>query len=96
MLNADHRGLHIESVSEFNREHSPTIPKAFPKELLPSEKCQSALVLMINCLSFSTPNKCGPYNKGYYECKRERDAQLFTAIQKWEIDYFKKHQFVDK
>ena len=26
----------------------------------------------------------------YYQCKRERDAQLFTSIKKWEIGHVQK------
>lgn len=42
----------------------------------------------------SQANRCGIENKAYYECKRERDAQLFTSIKSWEREYFAKHQFL--
>ena len=66
MLNVDHKGLYIENTSEFNREHSPTLPKAFPKELLPQDLCQSNLALLLQCLALKPPNMCGAYNKEYY------------------------------
>ena len=90
MLNADHRGVLIENLSEFNREHSPTIPYDFPKERLPAEKCQNALTQMLVCLMGSQANRCGLENKAFFQCKRERDAQLFTSIKTWELDYFAK------
>ena len=94
MLNADHRGLLIENLSEFNREHSPTIPYDFPKERLPAEKCQNALTQMLVCLMGSQANRCGLENKAFFQCKRERDAQLFTSIKTWELEYFAKHSFL--
>ena len=30
MLNTDSKGFAIENFAEFNREYSPTVPKAFP------------------------------------------------------------------
>lgn len=94
MLNADHRGTNIENLSEFNREHSPTIPYDFPKDRLPSDMCQNVLTKMLVCVMNSQANRCGPENKAYYQCKRERDAQLFTSIKEWEVEHFAKHQFL--
>ena len=95
MLNVDHKGLHIENLAELNREHSPSIPTKFPKDLLPKDKCQSSLALMLQCLMGSQQNKCGGYNKAYYQCKRERDSQIFTSIKDWEVDHFKSHSFIE-
>ena len=39
MLNVDHKGLHIENLNELNKEHSPTLPKDFPKSLIPKDMC---------------------------------------------------------
>lgn len=89
MLNVDNKGLHIENLNHFNKEHSPTIPKAFPKELLPKDMCQHSLSRMLQCLMGSQANKCGEVNKLYYMCKRERDAQLFTSIKDWEVGHVK-------
>ena len=36
----------------------------------------------------SAENLCGSQAKHYYMCKRERDAQIFTAIRTWEIEKF--------
>ena len=74
MLNADHKGTHIENHAHFNKEHSPTIPKEFPRQLLPKDKCQHVLFWMVACLAEAENNLCGPENKAYYQCKRERDA----------------------
>ena len=35
MLNTDTKGHAIENFAEFNREYSPSIPPAFPKEKVP-------------------------------------------------------------
>ena len=31
-------------------------------------------------------NYCGEQAKRYYQCRRERDAQIFTAIKIWETE----------
>ena len=74
MLNVDHKGLHIENLNELNKEHSPSIPKCFPKEKLPKDMCTHSLTRMLHCVMTSQANKCGEMNKHYYQCKRERDA----------------------
>lgn len=89
MLNVDHKGLHIENLNELNKEHSPSIPQSFPKSRLPKDMCEMALSKMLHCLMASQANKCGEFNKHYYICKRERDAQLFQSIKDWEIENFK-------
>ena len=43
MLNTDHKGLHIENLEHFNREHSPTLPHDFPKERLPHDLCNHSM-----------------------------------------------------
>ena len=50
MLNVDHKGLYIENLNEFNREHSPTIPTQFPKERLPKDLCQFTLNRLLLCV----------------------------------------------
>jgi hypothetical protein len=37
-------------------------------------------------------NLCGEQAIMYYNCRRERDAQLFSAIKDWEVDTYKKLQ----
>ena len=95
MLNVDHRGVYIENLAEYNREHSPTIPKGFPRDRLPRDMCQHTLSHLLQCLMASQQNKCGGENKQYYVCKRERDAQLFTSIKDWEQEHFKSHGFLE-
>ena len=84
----DHKGLSIENLNEFNKEHSPTIPKGFPKERLPKDLCQHTLNKLLMCLMGAQANTCGDRNKKFYICKRERDAQLFTLVKDWEIETF--------
>ena len=50
MMNTDSRGFLVENLVEFNKEHSPSIPLAFPKERLPTELCKHALTEMLLCL----------------------------------------------
>ena len=50
MLNADHKGTLIENLAEFNRDHSPTIPHAFPKDRLPTDLCQHLMADWVSCL----------------------------------------------
>ena len=89
MLNVDHKGLHIENLNELNKEHSPTLPKEFPKALIPKDMCQFALNRQLLCLLGSQANKCGEQNKLFYQCKRERDSQMFKSIQTWEQEHIK-------
>ena len=35
----------------------------------------------------SAENLCGLHAKHYYMCRRERDAQVFSAIKRWEQEY---------
>jgi hypothetical protein len=35
MMNTDSRGFLVENLAELNKEHSPSIPHGFPKNLLP-------------------------------------------------------------
>lgn len=35
MLNTDSKGLLLENLNELNKEHSPSIPQGFPRELMP-------------------------------------------------------------
>jgi hypothetical protein len=88
MMNTDSKGYHIENINEFNKEHSPSIPPDFPRELLPKELCKSALLEMLICHSRKATNLCGYENKVFYICKRERDSVLFSRIKEWESDQF--------
>ena len=85
MLNTDSRGFLIENLAEFNKEHSPSIPHDFPKDLLPKELCKGALTEMLHCVSGRQQNLCGYENKQYYMCRRERDAAIFSKIKEWEV-----------
>lgn len=80
MLNTDSRGFLVENLAELNKEHSPSIPKDFPRERLPEELCKHALTNMMLCLVNNQQNLCGYQNKQYYMCKKERDAILFQRI----------------
>ena len=86
MLNTDTHGFQIQNFTEFNREISPSIPKEFPQKNLPSELCAHTLSEMYLCTMNSAENMCGTQAKNYYICKRERDAQIFSAIKSWETD----------
>ena len=89
MLNTDSRGFLIENLSEFNKEHSPSIPSGFPRDRLPQELCKNALNIMMMCLSTKQQNLCGYENKQYYMCRRERDALIFSQIKDWELETLK-------
>jgi hypothetical protein len=90
MQNTDSHGFLVENLQEFNKEHSPSIPLGFPRDLIPQELCKHALTEMMLCLVNNQQNLCGYQNKMYYICKKERDAILFSRIQTWEVnDVFK-------
>lgn len=36
----------------------------------------------------SPENRCGEYAMQYYVCRRERDAQIFSAVKSWETETF--------
>lgn len=80
--------MHIENLNELNKEHSPSVPKSFPKSRLPKDMCQNSLAKMVHCLTESQPNLCGELNKMYYTCRRERDAQIYSSIKDWEVNHF--------
>ena len=86
MLNTDTHGFQIQNFTEFNREISPSVPKEFPQKNLPTELCAHTLSEMFLCTMNSAENMCGTQAKNYYICKRERDAQIFSAIKSWETD----------
>lgn len=88
MMNTDSKGFLVENLNEFNKEHSPSIPDGFPRELMPAELCKNALAHMMLCLVNNQQNLCGYENKQYYMCKKERDATLFTRIRDWETAQF--------
>lgn len=81
MLNTDTKGFTIENLSVLNAEYQPTLPLDFPKDKVPKELCQHVLSQMLLCTMNSSTNLCGSQNKNYYMCRRERDAQLFSAIK---------------
>ena len=87
MLNTDTKGFSIENFSEFNREYSPSVPSAFPKNRLPKgDLCGHSLTELLLCAMNSAENMCGSEAKLYYMCRRERDAQIYSAIKNWEIE----------
>lgn len=93
MQNTDSHGFLVENLQELNKEHSPSIPPGFPRDLIPQELCKHALTEMMLCLVNNQQNLCGYQNKMYYICKKERDAIIFSRIQSWEVnDVFKKNE----
>ena len=87
MLNTDSKGILIENFAEFNREYSPSIPSGFPKSKLPrGDLCGGVLAELLLCAMNTSENLCGIQAKHYYMCRRERDAQIYSAIRKWETD----------
>ena len=87
MLNTDSKGHSIENFADFNREYSPSIPPAFPREKLPKgDLCGHTLTQLLLCAMNSAENLCGSQAKLYYMCRRERDAQIFSAIRSWETE----------
>jgi hypothetical protein len=73
-------------------EMSPTIPKIFPKSMLPKELCEKRMQLLITCMvDWEFDNvKCEEEQFAYYQCKKWRDSLIFKRINEWEIDYFTK------
>ena len=53
MLNTDTRGLLMDSLTHLNKEHSPSVPYNFPKELLPSKNMKYVLFKQRNYVSLS-------------------------------------------
>mgnify|MGYP000607084326 CR=1 FL=1 len=87
MLNTDTKGFTIENFAEFNRESSPSVPPAFPKSRLPKgDLCGHVLAELLLCTMNSAENLCSSQAKSYYMCRRERDAQIFSAIRAWETE----------
>ena len=74
MLNTDTKAMTIENVAIFNSEYQPSLPKDFPRDRIPAEKCGHALAQMLLCQMNSQSNLCAKENKHYYVCRRERDA----------------------
>ena len=85
---AELRGMSLENFKELNREIQPTIPKGFPKERMPKELCQHALLNLLQCTMRQDENFCGHQSLHYYHCRNERDSSLFSAIKTWEIGTF--------
>jgi hypothetical protein len=75
-------------------EMSPSLPKEFPKELIPKEICEKQMKTLVSCLLDNNFDnvKCEDLQFEYYECKKWRDALIFKRINEWEIDYAKKMQ----
>ena len=89
MLNTDTKGFLIENFAEFNREYSPNVSAKFPQSLLPKgDLCGHVLTELLLCAMNSSENLCGVEAKHYYMCRRERDAQIYTAIRSWETQNF--------
>ena len=89
MLNTDTKGHMLENFADMEREYSPSLPEKFPQSLIPQgDLCKHSFAQLLLCTMNSAQNLCGAQAKKFYVCKRERDAQLFTAIKDWEIsDY---------
>ncbi|CDW78419.1 UNKNOWN [Stylonychia lemnae] len=108
MISTDSKGFYIENLGELNKEHSPSLPMNFPKERLPckiykitltimiAELCEEALIKMSLCVFQNQSNLCGQENRVYYNCRKERDAQIFTRIKEWEIEEIQKIPEFDK
>ena len=43
-MDVDMSGYTMDNPNDLNREHSPSIPSGFPKDKLPEELCQQALL----------------------------------------------------
>lgn len=73
-------------------EMSPTLPKEFPKELIPKELCEKQIKTLLSCLLDNEFDnvKCEEKQFEYYECKKWRDSLLFKRINEWELEHFKK------
>jgi len=70
-------------------EFSPSLPKGFPVNKIPENKCEKELLLLFKCTSiFGVAMKCGEEYDGFQKCKKQRDLQLFNEIKAWEIDHF--------
>lgn len=72
-------------------EISPNLPKLFPKELIPVEKCENSILSLIYCLKNKDYDntKCKESQTNFYKCKQQRDSILFHKIKIWEVDHFK-------
>ena len=87
MINTDTKGLTIENLAELEKEIEPTLPENFPTNRLPTgDLCAHVLSRMLVCTMKSQQNLCGSEIKDFYICRRERDAQIFSAIKSWEED----------
>jgi hypothetical protein len=73
-------------------EMSPTLPKEFPKELIPKEICERQMKTLLSCLIDNEFDnvKCEELQFEYYECKKWRDTLIFKRINEWEVDNYKK------
>ena len=81
--------LYIINPNPLN-EISPTLPKLFPLELIPKEKCENSILSLINCLKVKNfdNTKCKETQTNFYKCKQQRDNILFYNIKSWEIDKY--------
>jgi len=73
-------------------EISPTLPKGFPKELIPKEKCENHLDHLLSCLIDNKFDnvKCEEKQFSFFECKKWRDSLMINRIKRWEIENFDK------
>lgn len=79
-------------------EMSPTLPKKFPKELIPKEICEGQLNKLTSCLVDNEFNNvdCEDFQFKFYECKKWRDALLFKRIKEWELKEYDRLNEEDK
>ena len=75
--------INPEAISEM----SPTIPKGFPKSLIPLNLCQDQMAQLAKCLiDYEYDNlKCEDQQSKYYVCKTKRDSLIFKRIKEWEV-----------
>ena len=75
--------INPEAISEM----SPTIPKGFPKTLIPNNICQNEMADLASCLIDYEYNnlQCEDQQGKYYVCKTKRDSLIFKRIKEWEI-----------
>ena len=66
---------------------SPTIPKGFPKSLIPNNLCQNEMAYLVKMMINKSFNNvdCESEQSMYFNCKQRRDSLLFKRIKEWEI-----------
>ena len=67
---------------DLTAEPSPSLPKDFPKELIPENICEVEFFDLVRCAySEGIQMTCPREYKNFLECKRERDLKLFYNLQ---------------